>query len=165
MEITALTCKSCDDLMNYARYIDALGVAISEMAFHNTDGLVRRGEHLGMTISNCAEAINNVLNELYAPIDKIFDHGDASFLSELKKIRENVQEGFMGLHGNLSLLQVTIDKIDQFMLNDFKQISELRVEFEKMHKDISRQILSGLKQKEAPAKADDQAEAKSVDQS
>jgi len=165
MEKTALTCSSCDDLIRFAKKLDALGQAISALAFHGSEHLRWSGEQLGGIVSDYADAIKNVLNDFYWPIENIFTNGDTSFLSELKYDQKTIQAGHMGLHGNLRIAEDAVKKIDDFLNDNLKQITDMSVYFGETGREIARQLREGSEQKEALATAHDQAGAQGVDQS
>ena len=160
MEKTALKCSSCDDLMRYANKLDALGYILGELAFHDSEALTNKGQELGNTISDYAKAINNVLGDLYPTIERVFDNGDTSLLSELKTTQKNIHKGYMGLHENRRLAKESVEKINVFLNNDLKQLIDLKNEFEKIGESITNKLIIG----QALARADDQAKAPDVDQ-
>lgn len=163
MEKTALRCSSSEDLLGYTDKIKALGDVISELAFHESQFLEWRGQELGGIISDYAQATKNILEDMGQPIEDIFQNGDVSFIAALKKEQKDIQDGFMGLHGNLSLIGLAIKRIDNFLNDDLKQIIDLRSEFEKTAKSIYKQLKEVPGEKEASAKHDGKAEAQNTD--
>ena len=163
MEKTALKCSSSEDLIGYTDKIKALGEVISELAFQKSQWLEWSGQELGGILSDYAQATKNVLEDIGQPIEDIFQNGDVSFIAALKKEQKDIQDGFMGLHGNLFLIGSAIKRIDNFLNDDLKQIIDLRSEFEKTAKSIYKQLKEVPGKKEASAKHDGQAEAQSAD--
>ena len=65
---------------------------------------------------------------------------DVSRLSEIKEIKEIIEQGHLGLDGNLELIRKTLKQINDFVENDFREILRLSRHFEKTEKEISRAL-------------------------
>lgn len=163
MEIAALICEKEFELEGYVNKIRSLGRIIWALAEREDGHLVWEGPNIGSIIADCADAIANVLDALHDPISRVFNFGDVSFLSELKKEQEKIEAGFLGLHGNIEHAENFIQKIDQFLDGDVKQIKDMKAWFDAARNDCQRQLMGGTKKK-APATADDQARASAADQ-
>lgn len=78
---------------------------------------------------------------------------NVSALSELKAIQEIVQEGALGLHGNLDLIKTTVKGIETFLDDDLKQI----IDFKKYFENTGAEIVRALADSETGAKAQNDA--------
>lgn len=164
MEKTALKCSSCDELIQYTDKLAAMGDAIGALAFHDSQHLEWRGQELGAIIVDYATAIKNTLSDLYETIERVYRNGDTSLLSELKSDQKTIQEGYMGLHSNLRIAREGFQKVYKFLDDNFKQLMDMADYFKEVEREISKQLMKGSKEKEAPAKASNQAEAPNPDQ-
>ena len=164
MNKTALKYTSCDDLMHLARKLDALGTAVGHLSFHNSEFFDDVGQEFGAIISDYGSVLENILSDHFWDIDRILRYGDSSLLSELKEDQKTIEEGSMGLHGNLRIAREAIKKVDDFLNENFKQLMDMSAYFGDVARDISRQLMGKPENKEAPAKADHQAEASGLDQ-
>ena len=72
MEKTALKCRSCDQLIECAGQIEALGNVVAALAAHDSEHLNWSGEALGSILCDLAEKIKSDLKVLYGPIEKIY---------------------------------------------------------------------------------------------
>jgi hypothetical protein len=64
-------------------------------------------------------------------------------LSGLQNIQRVIAEGSLGLHGNLSLLEQTLNELNHFIKNDFEQV----LEFKKWVEQLLNQIKGSLEKK------------------
>ncbi len=163
MEKKVFTCESCDDLMGFAAKVDALGTAVNYLSHHDSEFFGVKGEGLGDIISDYGKAINEVLDGLYHTIEKVFQHGDTSLISELNTTKRKINEGFMGLHGNLGLIKEAIEKADQFLNDDLQQIVSIKKEFQKTGEAISKQLMGNPEGKGASATPASEAKAPDTD--
>ena len=96
MEKTALKCTSIDDLICCVNKLDALGVIVSSLAFHDSDQLGWKGQEIGAIISDYSNSIKNTFDGLWRPIDRVLRNGDTSLLSELKNRSKDYSGRFYG---------------------------------------------------------------------
>ena len=164
MEKTALKCSSFDDLICCVNKLEALGDIVGSLAFYDSDWLGWRGQEIGAMISDYSNSIKNTFDGIWQPIDCVLRNGDTSLLSELKTDQKIIQSGSVDLPGNFEMAKSAVKKINKFMDNNFKQLMDMAEYFGEIQKDIIRQSEGGPKEKEAPATADDQAEAPNPDQ-
>ncbi len=164
MEKTALKCSSCDDLICCVNKLAALGDIISDLAFHESEYLGWRGQEIGAMISDYSNSIKNTFDGLWWPIDRVLRNGDTCLLSELKTDQKTIQEGSMDIGSNFEIAKSAVKKINNFIDDNFKQLINMSEYFQEVQQDIIRQSEKGPKEKEAPAKVDDQAEAPNPDQ-
>ncbi len=159
METAALKCEGCDDLMRYAKKLNALGHVIGSLAFHKDEELTWKGEDLGGIISDYANAIENTLSRFYKAIDQALRGEDTSFLSGLKRTHDLLQQGAFTPPGTLSHAKEALEKIDQHMERELEEMTELRAKFKWIAEEAAKRLEAGSKQKRASASSVDGQEA------
>jgi len=164
--------SKADKLLEHCCKLDALGQAISALGWYEdhhggAETLTRKGEQLGMIISDYAMIIHNSLDGAYGVLNEFFGC-DCSFLYELRTAYREIkrmQDYSMVIEAtekNIGLVQST--SFDKLPAEDLMEIMEIEQELRRMRAAILK-YQKMEEQKEAPAKVDDQtAEAPSPDQ-
>lgn len=96
-------------------------------------------------------------------VEKALDSWEPTILSDLKSTKRAIEQGIYTPEGALENARSAIEKIDQFLANDLKQIMALADEFKEIEKYYKLRLKKQIEKKKAPAKADDQAEAPNPD--
>lgn len=104
-------------------------------------------------IDDCLEDVEKFLNSQKPPL-----------IEDLKSTKSMIEEGVYRPEGALENARSAIEKIDQFLANDLKQIMALADEFKEIEKHYKLRLKKQIGKKKAPAKAEDLAEAPKVDQ-
>jgi len=133
-----------DDLTRWIGYLKALGDIVCGLGA-DKDGtggetLTYVGEDLGMMITGYAEAIDEAVSEAYITLREFFDNGEVSFLGRLKSAKKEIEEGSLGPGGNLYVANENIQAINDFVCNDFHEITQLVSWFEKTAKLAAEQL-------------------------
>lgn len=150
--------------------LDALGHAISALGFYEnlhggSEALVRKGEELGMIVSDYAMIIRKSLDGAYSVLNEFFGC-DCSFLYELRTAYRDIkrmQDHSMALEEiekNIELVRST--SFDKLPAEDLVDIMETDHELRRMRAAIIE--YQKREKKEAPVKAKDQTGAPNPDQ-
>jgi len=97
-------------------------------------------------------------------LEKVLDSQKPPLLEDLKSTKSAIEKGVYIPAGALEHARRAIEKIDQFLANDLKQITALADEFKGIEKHYKLRIKKQTEKKKAPAKAEDLAEAPNADQ-
>ena len=162
MENAFLSSKfKADDLTSYCRKLDALGWAISALGFHEDNGgsetLTRKGEELGMIISDYATVLHKALESAYRVLNEFFDcdgslgHEVSTACDVIKHMKDHSM-ALEAIEKNLNLIEST--SLDTVPTEDIMKVLETRQQL----LNIQAALLEYQEMKEqkgAPAKADD----------
>lgn len=131
-----LFCTECrgEDLLRWSNNLDALGCAVSFLAYKDDDGEFLRtcGEHLGMVISDYAKAINETVGKACHIIDEFFK--DESLSHDLKRELEILQRGYY-CRADLDRVEKAIKRTEPFMI-EVPLIKEMREAFLKIREGV-----------------------------
>ena len=140
-----------NDLTRWIGCLKALGETVLSLGA-DKDGtggetLTCVGEDLGMMIRDYAEAINEAVDEAYITLGEFFDNGEVSFLGRLKSAKKDIEEGSLGPEGNLYVANKNIQAINDFICNDFYEITQLVSWFGKTAKLAAEQLNKSQQEK------------------
>ena len=74
-------------------------------------------------------------------IEMDHERGNSPFLPRLKRMREHVETGLLGLHGNMAVCEKTSREIDQFLNKDLNEVMELSRFFKAAGNDAAQQLM------------------------
>jgi len=170
MENLFLSSKfKADDLTSYCKKLDALGWAISALGFHEDNGgsetLTRKGEELGMIISDYAMVLHKALDSAYRVLNEFFEC-DSSLAYEVSRacdVIKSMRDHSMALEAiekNLKLIEST--SLDTVPTEDVMEVFKTRQQLLNIRAAML-EYQEMKEQKGAPAKADDNTEAPETD--